>query len=195
LNLHAGFADQQPADWWIIHLDPQREVESFDLNTMSFRPGFFPTYQGDLLSFSSIPLPVLSTLSVGNHHFISLLICSPTANCMLKAFFTAASACFVTTPAASIQVAAVRPKRFTIKSIPGKFCRRFCKKKKGGGQVLQSYKCMIARPDPPLTFCLFAGQKDPFRLPDLLPCHYEPSPNILNAFPTISCFFMTAFQE
>jgi len=69
LNLHAGFADQQPADWWIIHLDPQREVESFDLNTMSFRPGFFPTYQGNLLSFSSIPLPVLSALSVGNHHF------------------------------------------------------------------------------------------------------------------------------
>ncbi len=26
-------------------------------------------------------------------------------------------------------------------------------------------------------------------------CRYEPSPNILNVFPTISCFFTIAFQE
>jgi Tol biopolymer transport system component len=69
LNLNAGFASQQPADWWILHLDPRGAVESFDLSTMSFRPEFFPTFQGNILSFSSITLPVLSGLSEGNHGF------------------------------------------------------------------------------------------------------------------------------
>ncbi len=69
LNFEAGFENKQPADWWVIHVDPNGQIESFDLVSMAFKYGLTPIFQGDLFSFSSIQLPVLSGLDSGDHYF------------------------------------------------------------------------------------------------------------------------------
>ena len=70
LNLEAGFISQQPADWWVIHVAPNSDIESFDLGTMGFKPGISSILQGNpVSSFSSFSLTVLSGLSSGDHSF------------------------------------------------------------------------------------------------------------------------------
>jgi cysteinyl-tRNA synthetase len=56
-----------PLDWWIILVNPTGEISSFDLSSMSFQPGFFPLYQGNLICFPYIILTTISDLPVGQY--------------------------------------------------------------------------------------------------------------------------------
>ena len=69
ISLDSGGDAGQHADWWIVESTPSGSLNYFDLGSGSMVQGFFPTNQGPLFGFGTIPLLNLSTLETGVHTF------------------------------------------------------------------------------------------------------------------------------
>jgi len=68
LSINPGDFTKKDADWWLIAQTPNG-LEYFDIYSGAFIPGFSCTYQGQLFSFSNIPLRYHGKLLPGKYIF------------------------------------------------------------------------------------------------------------------------------
>lgn len=57
------------ADWWLINKTPDGVIRSFDFETLEFKQGLFPVFQGFLLSFGPVSILSPELSEPGDHKF------------------------------------------------------------------------------------------------------------------------------